>query len=446
MATYTGSDKRLKYLFQNGGGGGGSCKVISGYYYNGVFYEDSSHTTPITGSIDSLYIDISTTKLYLYDGSAYEEVGEPGASALNDLSDVHTPSPTNGHVLTYNEMIRRWTNAEIPLKVVHGKYRNGGFYDYYGNRIYGELDVIYVGEDLSRHDYSAYVFDSAEFHRVDKDSLAIATETAAKVPFPFGVWNNQYGYYTGFHYDEFHPFNENIYACDLLLDNTDFSITSGTGNVNRDYTLSASANDYDAVVVMGYIHVTASTKDQLVSVFVPKGAYLSGRWQYLMGFDTRRLMFGFTSDGRTIQSICVRNANEEPRIYRVYGLKFGSSGTGSNKHTYSTTEQVVGTWIDGKPIYEKTISGTTIIGGRNDYANHGISALETVVDSCIMAHFSDIDSWRRLNFSYNNGNTNNAWLGGYAIMPTQIMFQIGTSLANTLDKWNATIRYTKSTD
>ena len=27
----------------------------------------------------------------------------------------------------------------------------------------------------------------------------------------------------------------------------------------------------------------------------------------------------------------------------------------NNKHNYSTTEQVVGTWIDGKPIYEKCI-------------------------------------------------------------------------------------------
>ena len=29
-------------------------------------------------------------------------------------------------------------------------------------------------------------------------------------------------------------------------------------------------------------------------------------------------------------------------------------GGGGSSHTYSTTEQVVGTWIDGKPVYEKT--------------------------------------------------------------------------------------------
>ena len=33
-----------------------------------------------------------------------------------------------------------------------------------------------------------------------------------------------------------------------------------------------------------------------------------------------------------------------------------SGGGGSSGHNYSTTEQVVGTWIDGKTLYEKTIS------------------------------------------------------------------------------------------
>ena len=34
--------------------------------------------------------------------------------------------------------------------------------------------------------------------------------------------------------------------------------------------------------------------------------------------------------------------------------KVKNNGGGGSSHTYSTTEQVVGTWIDGKPLYEKT--------------------------------------------------------------------------------------------
>ena len=36
----------------------------------------------------------------------------------------------------------------------------------------------------------------------------------------------------------------------------------------------------------------------------------------------------------------------------------GSLYSGNASHNYSTDEQVVGTWIDGKPLYEKTIART----------------------------------------------------------------------------------------
>lgn len=40
----------------------------------------------------------------------------------------------------------------------------------------------------------------------------------------------------------------------------------------------------------------------------------------------------------------------------LLGKKAGSGG-GSGEH-YSTTEQVIGTWIDGKPLYQKCFTGT----------------------------------------------------------------------------------------
>lgn len=47
-----------------------------------------------------------------------------------------------------------------------------------------------------------------------------------------------------------------------------------------------------------------------------------------------------------------------------------------NKHTYSTEEQVVGTWIDGKPIYRKviysTINKSGTVGVQHGIANLGI--------------------------------------------------------------------------
>ena len=56
-----------------------------------------------------------------------------------------------------------------------------------------------------------------------------------------------------------------------------------------------------------------------------------------------------------------------------------SSGGGVN---YSLTEQVIGTWIDGKPLYQKTfkisLDGVTL-NTNIDY-NHNVSNIDNVVD------------------------------------------------------------------
>ena len=42
---------------------------------------------------------------------------------------------------------------------------------------------------------------------------------------------------------------------------------------------------------------------------------------------------------------------------------------------YSTTEKIVGTWIDGKPLYQKTISGSVTANAWNEMV-HGIANID----------------------------------------------------------------------
>ena len=44
-----------------------------------------------------------------------------------------------------------------------------------------------------------------------------------------------------------------------------------------------------------------------------------------------------------------------------------------NVTEYSTTEQVIGTWIDGKPIYRKCLNTGTLPNNNTMSVNHGIS-------------------------------------------------------------------------
>lgn len=46
---------------------------------------------------------------------------------------------------------------------------------------------------------------------------------------------------------------------------------------------------------------------------------------------------------------------------------------------YSEEEREIGVWKDGKPLYEKTITGTTNSSNLETQVNHGISNLDTVV-------------------------------------------------------------------
>lgn len=53
---------------------------------------------------------------------------------------------------------------------------------------------------------------------------------------------------------------------------------------------------------------------------------------------------------------------------------------------YSTTEQVIGTWIDGKPLYEKTYNFGALPNNTTKTLAHGITALDTVADFKGIAH------------------------------------------------------------
>ena len=58
--------------------------IIEGYYYNGAFYTDSAHTTPITGETGKIYVDLSTNKQYRWSGSAYVQIAAGGVDDVQD--------------------------------------------------------------------------------------------------------------------------------------------------------------------------------------------------------------------------------------------------------------------------------------------------------------------------------------------------------------------------
>ena len=60
--------------------------------------------------------------------------------------------------------------------------------------------------------------------------------------------------------------------------------------------------------------------------------------------------------------------------YQFYDL----SGQGVEANNFSTNEKVIGTWIDGKPLYQKTVDCGTLPNNTTKTVAHGISNLDEV--------------------------------------------------------------------
>lgn len=121
----------------------------------------------------------------------------------------------------------------------------------------------------------------------------------------------------------------------------------------------------------------------------------------------------------------------------------------SNGETYSTDEQVIGTWVNGKPLYQKTV-----YFDKTQYKING--------ETTLPHNISDVDCiWLRSGFGYRgydnyfqnipNAHTDmtNWSIGVYNISPTNFALGIGKCV-NTqsmiLDYIYLTFNYTKTTD
>jgi hypothetical protein len=181
------------------------------------------------------------------------------------------------------------------------------------------------------------------------------------------------------------------YTADVLFENTDFTVPSGSSNVINTYTLENSIDDYDAVLVEAFLYVTPSIKANSQTMLIPSDDCYSQNtdkeWDFLMFADNfsgnnqgrRRIGFGFPSS-TSIKVVGQRiTENECPILYKVIGFKFGGGGI-----NYSTTEQVIGTWIDGSIIYERTYDNLSVQTNGTNWVT--VSAIDvTNIDQIINA-------------------------------------------------------------
>ena len=114
----------------------------------------------------------------------------------------------------------------------------------------------------------------------------------------------------------------------------------------------------------------------------------------------------------------------------------------SNACDYSTTEKVVGSWIDGKPIYRKVINFGALPNTTTKSINHNISNLGVVINiGGFISNTTDVDFYSiPLQYKGSDSNFNTECF----VTATQVRMSANTDRSH----YNAYVilDYTKSTD
>lgn len=99
-----------------------------------------------------------------------------------------------------------------------------------------------------------------------------------------------------------------------------------------------------------------------------------------LGIPNAGLNVEFSSGNLKTYTIAAAYANQPCIIIALYTKTTDSAVEIGSDTDYSTTEKIVGTWIDGKPLWQKTIScGTVTADGSWHEVQHSISGIDQVV-------------------------------------------------------------------
>lgn len=112
----------------------------------------------------------------------------------------------------------------------------------------------------------------------------------------------------------------------------------------------------------------------------------------------------------------------------------------SSKHVYSTAEQIVGTWVDGSTIYEKTVYYAGGQSGAVTFA-HGISNFGKLIS--IEGNCYDNQENMYMPFPRVGPDGNN--IGIVSVDSTNVQYAVAGAFATSVVDVYLTIRYTKTT-
>ena len=206
-----------------------------------------------------------------------------------------------------------------------------------------------------------------------------------------------------------------------------------------DITLSDDLYSYDEIVIETY----NSTYNQhaiipFTTSFLQVGTIYLSVVNQVIGLGA----YIIVNSGNSIKIKRISSSSESALTYlKIIGIKYGDTVKRKDYHVYSTDEKIVGEWIDGSTLYERT------------YNVSSLSSSSILIDSNITSETAKIRNTSYGSYRLSGGgfnaqyvsHTSSSLFARIVFNPNGLYANIeGISSGVTASDFDITIRYTKS--
>lgn len=398
--TYSGSDKRLAYLFENGGGGGGTTVI-------------ANPSGQATDDLEKLQV-----------GETIYDIPTGGSSTLAGLGDVNLSSPTDGQVLKYDATNDEWVNGdggsggELYLNTIYSETEEKVGYWIDGKRLY-QKTVHYNNPIPANSNNFQIPCGITTVDNMVSIQVVAVDSSGLMVQLPLHIYTSHLQSPT---------YSVNVQHFDKTTGNLRIDTGEKIGYVGAYVTLQyTKTTDTPEIPQRGnviYLPTIYSQEEREVGVWTDGkplyqktltctfGGNDPAAYDFTITNDIqlKRMFGGVHNNGADFIHIGYGSGNDKVQAYQYSTTQFRFQNTyyssrpngiitiqytkttdtaGSGSWTpsgapavhYSTDEQVVGTWIDGSTLYEKTFEFTP----ATDTDNHVLDS--TLTKSAISPKF-----------------------------------------------------------
>ena len=443
MATYAGNDKRLQYLFEYIGDGGtanmygttapdSSITADDGTLY--IQYDDTSYeVVALFAMIEQSWQEINVgggggggNTLVIQDASIYtteeQQIGVwiDGKPLYQRTFDLGSDTP-----ISYNTLTNTTIDASSMQTLVNawGLYSTG--VTKYSLMANISNNVIHLQTDRNGANASVrYVI--LQYTKTTDAAGSGGYKAYGLSPIIYSTEEREVGVWTD---------GKPLYQKTIPV----------TASTSANYVdIQHGVSDIDKVVKSeGYIYYDDSP-NLIERRFFPQLYYTAmenlATSIYMVTDTSIRVAYGSWLKGLDQSKVQI-----EVTIFYTKTTDTAGSGTwtttGEYAHHYSTSEKVIGTWTDGKPLYEKTFNYTgTYSGGTT----HTLAISLDNPDYVFVENFGCINlDGAYLTVPY---VMSDAYKVAYYIPSTKDSIVMSVGSSNRLDEIYVTIRYTKTTD